>query len=551
MRIVSPVFAKEMINLARRKRHYAARAGFLGLLLAAITFTWGNAASRDWYDASYIGHELFVTFALTQMIAVALLVPALTAPVIAAEKERDTLGLLLMTNLSHASILLDKLLSRLALVILLLFAALPLFLALLALGGITPGMIVLVYINTLAVILFTAGIGLFCSTIMDRIHTAMIATYALMAAYVLAPCLLSAMVDFDLNPTGVFPYVDDIVSKSPWSLLFPCVALIVFGLGVRLSVYLLPRVATRSRRPLIKRLFTCLNAFFHRINFTGVVVMRESRDPGENALLWKETQKYFFASRIFLLRSFYALLMLGMLAVILLNFGSGDGFSTALSSFLTCVLLVVIGLVALLTGSAALAGERDRHTFEIILTTPLTARQIILAKFAGVMRILTPLLAALAVWVTLSLCLHGLWGGGYYRYGMASPLVYLAFILGFVPAIAVIGLRASAARRSVPAAFLHAFVVFAIWSALPLVIYLINWVMHNFTSVSDYDPFYSVVNLWFRLTPVTATMQLVDRQLFGYYGPDFMLFTPLLLIPVWVISLFRLIHKFDRLMGRR
>ena len=75
MKLVSPVFGKEMVTLARRKRHFLARALLLGVLLAVVAVAWESGTQQTRYqgfmDTSAVDRQLFVAFTVTQLIAVA------------------------------------------------------------------------------------------------------------------------------------------------------------------------------------------------------------------------------------------------------------------------------------------------------------------------------------------------------------------------------------------------------------------------------------------------------------------------------------------------
>src|SRR5205085_1190966 len=96
-----------------------------------IAVIWGEERGRLEYDNPIrvlpeIAANFFIGIAAIQYGAVYLLVPLFVAPVIAAERERKTLDLVLTTSLRDRQIVLGKLASRLAVVALLVLAGLPL-----------------------------------------------------------------------------------------------------------------------------------------------------------------------------------------------------------------------------------------------------------------------------------------------------------------------------------------------------------------------------------------------------------------------------------------
>ena len=84
----------------------------------------------------------------------------LAASAVAHEKDRRTLDLLLLTNLSNSELVLGKLLASLLNVLVMLAAALPVFMLLALLGGVSYGQIGRVFAVTLATVLTWRQSGL-------------------------------------------------------------------------------------------------------------------------------------------------------------------------------------------------------------------------------------------------------------------------------------------------------------------------------------------------------------------------------------------------------
>jgi len=113
-----------------------------------------------------------------------------------------------------------------------------------------------------------------------------------------------------------------------------------------------------------------------------------------------------------------------------------QGFNRTTASLINLCLLLV-PLIALAMGAGAIAGERDRATLATLLAQPLTATQLLLAKYAGL---------SIAIWMTVML------GFGVAGFLMAlfSPVTdfghYLLFIVlagGLASAMLSIGVLIS------------------------------------------------------------------------------------------------------------
>src|SRR5207248_9541523 len=115
----------------RQARHFILRSGYvLGLFVLLYT---ASQATFGWQEVSSIGEIarfgslLFQLFSLVQLALVLFFAPLFAASRIAQEKDRQTLVLLLMTDLADRELVLGKLLASLLPVGMLLAASAPVF----------------------------------------------------------------------------------------------------------------------------------------------------------------------------------------------------------------------------------------------------------------------------------------------------------------------------------------------------------------------------------------------------------------------------------------
>src|SRR5690606_14784381 len=73
--------------------------------------------------------------------------------------------------------------------------------------------------------------------------------------------------------------------------------------------------------------------------------------------------------------------------------GGIQGFNRTTASLINLCLLLV-PLLALILGAGAIAGERDRGTLATLLSQPLSATELLVAKYAGL---------TIAVWAAVTL----------------------------------------------------------------------------------------------------------------------------------------------------
>src|SRR5262249_2671439 len=124
---------------------------------------------------------------------IVLLTPGVTAGAVAEEKERRTLDCLLTTQLRGHEIVLGKLVARLAYMVLLVLAALPVLILLFVLGGISPLLIVDGFDVSLVTLLSIACLSIFNSVLAAKPRTAIFATYIELAAYFVTSILLHVL----------------------------------------------------------------------------------------------------------------------------------------------------------------------------------------------------------------------------------------------------------------------------------------------------------------------------------------------------------------------
>ena len=105
------------------------------------------------------------------------IVPGLTGAAIAGERDRQTLDLLLSTQVSTLWIVLGKILASLSYVFLLMVASLPLFSLVFLFGGVSPSQVALAFVISLVSALTLGTIGVFLSVLIRRGPTATVLTY--------------------------------------------------------------------------------------------------------------------------------------------------------------------------------------------------------------------------------------------------------------------------------------------------------------------------------------------------------------------------------------
>lgn len=466
-----PVFQAELLTLARKGRYYFLRTLYGGAILFIIWTTFYNnhyywrmqnqGGEVSIQEAARIGEELFMSFATTQSIAVLLLTPAMVAGAIADERQRKTLHYLLVSRLTSAEIVLGKLLARVLLLGVFVAAGLPILAILTLFGGIDPNMILLFYLGTFCAIFFLAALAILASTYAKRPRDAVSLSYMAEFCWLFGPSIFLLMA-----PTGgtwyatvyanLRPVVEFLGCSSPLSFLMGIVrfranslfglALTMMGLQVAMGILFVGLAILRLRPSFRKD--GGRGRLWKRLSRIGGRRMFLRPECGDAPMLWKER----YVSRTSpIVRTMTFLVMVGLgcfLAYGCSYFVSpafeelwANGYTATgryrsreeLNIFLRIV-MALLGICTLIgTASAAsssLTSEKEEDTWLTLVSTPLTAEEIVFAKLFGSS---WGLRWVVAVWAMLLLL--GAVLGAIHPIGVVAGVVALATFVAFGGAV--------------------------------------------------------------------------------------------------------------------
>jgi ABC-2 type transport system permease protein len=166
--VFNPLLSKELRT--RLRSRYSLTVVTLDLLVVgavAIVFLLKHRG-LDSGQSQIDGSQLFEVLAVFQLCLILFAVPASMASTISGERQRQTWDLLWITHLSSFEIVWAKLLAGLAINVLLLSAALPLFATVFLLGGVTTTDVVHTYLVFLATILLLSALSMLVSVVNSR-----------------------------------------------------------------------------------------------------------------------------------------------------------------------------------------------------------------------------------------------------------------------------------------------------------------------------------------------------------------------------------------------
>lgn len=437
--LAGPIFSREVLVSPRQSRHFILRAGYV-FALFVLMYTAGQA-TFGWQQASSIGETarfgtlLFQLFALVQLALVLFFAPLFAASRVAQEKDRQTLVLLLMTDLRDRELVLGKLLASLLPVGMLLAASAPVFALLLLLGGVSLEQIGW----SLAI---SAATGVAAGSWGSLVAFWREKTFQTLAISVLGLALFIGVVEGAVALLG---------AGSPAGRVLACcdpfrgMLLVLDPLAAQPD----QRIASVPALPHVLALCT-LAVVINGVAMLRLRVWNPSRtfiDPdkeekaGEgstrsatrqiwsNPIIWREIRTRAYGRKIALIKlAFFVLFAFAALYVYDAR-QSGAGLVMGMISPAGFA-FVAVGLVALLLVNAqavtALTTERDAKTLELLLVTDITAREFIFGKLGGVLyNMCEPILLPLAglAWFGI----EGLLTGEHFLYVSLGFLLLVVF----------------------------------------------------------------------------------------------------------------------------
>jgi hypothetical protein len=388
---LGPVFVWEMRRISRQWWFYGARSVLIAGLLLALGVVWWAQTSRPDSSAvrtmARVGEGFFQAIALAQLAMVLLAAPAATAGAFGTDKARGHVFLMLITELSVPAIVLGTLAARLLPVIGGVVCVLPVLALTVVLGGVPPHALVDLVLVTLGTAVLCCTLALMLSIGSRRTHEVLVATYALLIAWVLGYPIL-----FTIRMTGigsVIPgsWLRGFLAINPvWIALAPifrpgstqsgevwaflagtlAVSALLLGLAVR---RLRPATVagTRAGSPWSTR----------RLRVSG----RSESMLDAHPVFWRECRIQRPTTWVGLLWGFYvagAVLFSALAAYECSVKGvRATRWAGLFNGFQCAVGLMLLSLVT----PASLAEDRARGSLEVLLSTPLPSRNLISGKW--------------------------------------------------------------------------------------------------------------------------------------------------------------------------
>ena len=598
--LLGPVFRAELLRTARRRRYYVLRF-FYGLLLLFIIWAGYEAEIRTASVASVgpggelivqrsstvtidqaarFAENMFIRFAVVQLVAILLLIPALFGGAIADEKQRKTLHYLMSSQLSSFEIVVDKVLGRAPHVAVFLALGLPVVCLLGLVGGVDPAYVVVAYAGTFSTASMAVALTVLVSTLSRKVRQAVLISYVLLLAWQFVPIIVYGAGSrlYPVAYSWIEPVNTLVGATSPLHVYVLTMMRIgaagrSFGANIVVQVAWMAGLQLATAALMILIAVWRLRPTFRRHEATQARrtwFARKEGQPGrrrrwwdrpecgEDAMAWKE-RHFAGNSDIFtklvvlpatILVSVFMALVVGVDETIpraftdLWNGGFAHwGSNGALVEHLRVISAwyVAIWLLAVAGASASsVAVEREEDTWISLTSTPLTGWEILRGKVLG------------AVWAQRGFAMVPL---GFWTIGLVTGSVHPLGFLGAVVAFGVVswmvvavGVHASLRASSTSKALTSTIVTLAILYGYPI------FLLVSFWESGVWDRYTSFVGLPSRVV-VGPLVSYADFA--GIWGPATMIgIRPIGLLLLGIYSsvagflTFRAVGRFDRWLDR-
>lgn len=385
-----PLLSKELLEQAARKQMYIVRVSYALVLFGAFCIYYTRHLAGGPVLALGRGLGPFNFLVRAQLVTIYLFLPPLMAGAIAQEKERETLGLLFLTDLTPWELILQKYVGRLIPMLTLLFLSLPLLAIAYSLGGVSAGMLYYSATTLFLTCLWVGALALECSAHEATTFQALVRCWGLCLAFGLfcwmGPFQLLSSVASRMAP-GPFVVFPTFVPVFFNMFLFLVPTLLFL---VRAEQILETRAFVQRRNPFghqfrqldqyWKDLRKLLRAILRKRDQEAYAdaqqVVRRGLDTLGDRGVWSPGTFLMARMQIPHVLAFAiifgVIVLIAVTANLALNPKSGGAFFVVVGG------IWILGLLTVPIQSAnAVASERMNERLGPILTTPLTASEIL------------------------------------------------------------------------------------------------------------------------------------------------------------------------------
>lgn len=522
-----PVFQKEIWASQRQFAAFRGRMTYVLLLAGILWLVYASAMPRTGNQPASPVQTLQSLQAIAPALTAAvfgvqaglltLMAPSLTAGAFSEERRKRTLDVLLTSPIRPWQIVVGKLLSGVASLAVLSLCALPVLLAVRIFGGLDAEHIVAAFAVSLSLATVMAALAMLNSLWCKKPSTAVFLSFIFFCVLQGLPILIVTTIaalwgGMNGPPTGLSLMA--FLCCSPITVVFMCLEIMGMAPVPMHNAWIAPTVYNLAVTGVILVLCTTILRRVMLSLATGdgpavvavgrvavrksagvrpgqdepgappreeehaekprrkarTVARRVSRTVGDQPILWRELAQPLFRRPVLAILSILGLAGFS-LWVYIATMQSGV---SAPEVHTRVTNMIFAGILLLQAASLTVAGfptERESKTWDVLLTAPLSSRDFVIGKFAGALRSLWLMPAALFV----NLALLGVVAG----HLAPAVLIHASLIFaGPILLLAAMGTRLSVASKNSGAAGMAntGFALF-LWAILPAVYGLATWLL--------------------------------------------------------------------------
>ncbi len=503
-----PLLNKELTEQANRKRTYAFRAILIVIIGFFIVLTIGNSnvPQNSIYRMARLGNDIFAVVMICQFFAVVVLLPGMMSAVVTVEKERSSLELLFLTSMKPWEIIVQKYLSRIIPCLMFYFLGLPVLAIAYSFGGLDGEEVRFIPLIILTSIFHIGAFSLMFSTLCATTVMAAVSSYLMLVLGFLFFIII-----------GQYSYELGFRRETDIFYFAMIVQIITTFLFLGLSMAFLRKRADAKSGHHIRKGLDTIDRLWFDINrlFGGIMIIKDEKNPlpSDNPLAWYEKIKSPVGRLSYRIR-LSIIAYLPVLACLMMNVGGYRSYRQEYwFQLLLVVYLLVLAVLLCSNGASVISAERTRQTLDILLTTPLSAAEIIREKMKRTwtyIGIFTVPIFVLAFLVN---------GFSYSRRGEGYLLVIAMLIFAYMPMISWLSCLVGLIVKNQGRAILTSFMLLILWLLFPLILLQMSS-SYKYDSVLMYlSPTVPVFEAFFKYSGLREqfTFTIISLVVFGFF----------------------------------
>jgi ABC-type transport system involved in multi-copper enzyme maturation permease subunit len=455
----NPVLQRELIVNLRTARAFILLFLYNALLGTVVVLAWPRERQLDLTSNPQAAKDLVDLFFLGQYVLASLMAPSFAAGAITGEKERKTYEMLLASPLRPAAIVLGKLFASLAHLAILIFSSLPIVMLCLPLGGVSIYEVLVAYLALLISIVTFGMISMACSSFFQRTASSLVVSYLL----ILPLALIGILTWKRLAAAGEFRLI---LSVTVFPALAAAICITLF-LATAKRLLHPPDVGSEGNEviDIDEEAQQAVGLVIQRDQFPDKLFAPGKRTTlladGANPVYDKEMRSEIFAQGTLMLRLVIQVSMflaIPLMAVCLF-------FRQDLAPWYICYVVLFNVLVGPVFSAGSVTGERERQTLDLLLTTIISPRQILLGKLIAGLRV-SSVLTGFLLWPLALACIP--FPTSYFWHCMWSIVAYLGIFFMCCLTTATIALFCSVITRKTAHAMMATYMSIITLFCLPL-----------------------------------------------------------------------------------